>query len=209
MTLPFHSARVPADIWHRLCAWRAGPEGVAFVNRLGDKLRLNSGNASRLADEYVRFLALAVTGTGTTVPPRIIDAAWHLHQLDTCVWSDRFCPEVLGRTLMPGPARPPPWRDPGYAETRERYVEADGMSPPVDIWPDAMGHLCMRLFGWLVLLMVAVLGLWLITMIIGVKALASVVLACLFACVGAIALMSFRLPMRSGEGNDLSGGWWG
>lgn len=202
------SAKVPSDLWERLLEWRSGPDGQSFVARLDSAFTLEDGNAARLADEYIRFLALAATGPVAPVPSRIIDEVWRWHSLDPSVWRDRFCPQVLGRALQYEAGPTPHWRDPGYDKTRERYRAAFGKRPPKDIWPDAWGHLRLRLFPWFVLL-VCVAGT--VTMVLWVPLSAIwLVPGCLFSLGIAISAYQASVPVHRGERRaDTSGGWWG
>jgi hypothetical protein len=210
--LPQVSGRVDPALWSRLRAWREGPEGVAFVLRLDEKLQLKPGAATRLADEYVRFLALCLSAGETMAPSAIVDEAWHLHLLDSRTYFDRFCPEVLGRVLHHAPGRPPPDKDPAHERTREVYATAFGHAPPPDIWPDAAGHRRLRMFRWA---FVGWIGVFICTVLLflsGNEPFGVPLFVMLFAGVWILAFLQAQLPMRkgerssSGDGGDGCGG---
>ena len=95
---------------------------------------LTPAKARAVLQEYRRFLHLAATGPGPTVPSPLIDAVWHLHLVDTRAYAD-WCDRALGRFIHHSPGRAPQRDDPAYADTLARYQATFGAPPPARIWP--------------------------------------------------------------------------
>ena len=110
--------------------------------------RLTATKARAVLQEYRRFLHLAATGPGPTVPSPQIDAVWHLHLVDTRAYAD-WCDKALGRFIHHSPGRAPQRNDPAYAQTLARYRATFGHPPPPRIWPSPM---MLRAAGWMVAL---------------------------------------------------------
>ncbi len=135
------------EMWQRLMEWRDRADGKDFVRLLEKELNLKPANAPRLADEYLRFLALAVATDEAAAPPKIIDQAWRLHRRDE--WGyEVFCRRVLVGHPHHTFDRPPPDRDPAYEQIRARYAEMFGVPPPPDLWPDASAYRKQRRMDW-------------------------------------------------------------
>src|SRR5215204_3251945 len=72
---------------------------VPFSTRLRREQDWSVPFASRVLDEYRRFLFLAATHGELMVPSEAVDQAWHLHMLDTRAYWDELCARVVGRPL--------------------------------------------------------------------------------------------------------------
>ncbi len=137
-------SRTPADhpVWTALSHYSIGPEDAAlpFVERLARENGWSRAEADRVIGEYKRFCFLAVTADHPVTPSDQVDQAWHLHLTYTRDYWERFCPQVLGRSLHHGPTAG--GRQEGqryftqYAETLRSYERVFG-TPPADLWPDA------------------------------------------------------------------------
>ncbi len=88
-------------LWERLQRYRFDPTPAAhpFERRLASAQRWPLGKASRVVEEYRRFVYLAVVADAAVTPSRAVDAAWHLHLIDSRRYWEEFCPVVLGRPL--------------------------------------------------------------------------------------------------------------
>jgi hypothetical protein len=95
--------------------------------------------------EYKKFCFLAVTAGHDVTPSDAVDQVWHLHLTYTRDYWDRFCPDVLGRTLHHGPtAGGKAEGDRFYAQytqTLARYEAVFGACAPTDLWPGAAQRL--------------------------------------------------------------------
>lgn len=122
-------------LWERIEAFELDE---TFESKLAREQGWTRLHARRVIREYKRFLYLAVTGAGLTVPSDAVDQAWHLHVCDTRSYLEDLCDRVLGRMLHHLPSRggAAEWRrhTEGYAETLARYERRFG-TPPADIWP--------------------------------------------------------------------------
>jgi hypothetical protein len=95
-------------------------------------------------EEYKRFAFLAVVADHQVTPCDAVDQAWHLHLTYTRDYWERFCPEVLGRSLHHGPTA-------GGAAEAQRYFEQYAATlksyeavfgpAPADLWPSAARRL--------------------------------------------------------------------
>lgn len=128
-------------LWERLQRYRFDPTQVAhpFERRLASAERWPLGKASRVVEEYRRFVYLAVVADHAVTPSRAVDAAWHLHLIDSRRYWEEFCPVVLGRPLHHEPGRGGPsdraHHRTQYARTLTSYRRCFGTAPPPDIWP--------------------------------------------------------------------------
>lgn len=137
-------SRTPADhpVWTALSHYSIGLEDAAlpFAERLARENGWSRAEADRVIEEYKRFCFLAVTAEHPVTPSDQVDQAWHLHLTYTRDYWERFCPQVLGRSLHHGPTAG--GRAEGqryfiqYAETLRSYERVFG-TPPADLWPDA------------------------------------------------------------------------
>ncbi|MDB5707705.1 MAG: hypothetical protein JWN66_4821 [Sphingomonas bacterium] len=134
-------------VWAALSLYLIGPPDAAlpFSARLARENGWNEAFAARVIEEYKRFCFLAVTGNGEMTPSDAVDQAWHLHLTYSRDYWERFCPEILGRSLHHGPTagggdeRHRYFEQ--YAETLKAYEIAFGEVPPADVWPGAVRRL--------------------------------------------------------------------
>lgn len=91
------------------------------------------------ADEYRKFICLAVTSPHPVTPSQIVDEVWHTHLMFTRDYWERLMP------LLPKPLHHEPGTGaPGdaehfaaqYVQTLEAYQEAFGSPAPAAYWPD-------------------------------------------------------------------------
>lgn len=144
--------RLPATyrdhpVWASLFPYNIGPDDAAlsFAARLARENGWSAGHAARVIGEYKRFCFLAVIGDREVTPSDAVDQAWHLHLTYSRDYWERFCPEILGRSLHHGPTagggdeRHRYFEQ--YAETLKLYEQVFGEAAPSDIWPGAARRL--------------------------------------------------------------------
>lgn len=130
-------------LWSRLQGMSIGPDEAAlpFVDRLARDNAWSLGLATRVVEEYRRFLYLAYVADHPVTPSDAVDQAWHLHLTYTRSYWDDLCAHVLGRPLHHGPTSGGPDErrryDAQYRATLRSYEHEFGEPPPADIWPDA------------------------------------------------------------------------
>jgi len=130
-----------STLWERLQGYRFDPTTVdhPFERRLASAERWSLRKARRVVEEYRRFVFLALVADHAVTPSRAVDAAWHLHLLDTRGYWEEFCPAVLGRPLHHEPGRgatsESARHQEQYARTLTAYRRCFGTDPPPDIWP--------------------------------------------------------------------------
>jgi len=116
-----------------------GEQALPFAARLARENGWDHGYATRVIDEYRRFVYLVATGDGELTPSDEVDQAWHLHLVYTRSYWKRMCGGILGRELHHLPTRG--GRAEGerfaaqYAATLADYEREFGHPPPADIWP--------------------------------------------------------------------------
>jgi hypothetical protein len=134
-------------VWVRLVSYLIGPTGAAlsFNDRLARENGWSRSHADRVIFEYKRFCFLAATGKDPVTPSDAVDQVWHLHLTYTHDYWDRFCPEILGRSLHHGPTSGGGAEQQRYytqyAQTLKSYEEVFEQCPPVDLWPNAAKRL--------------------------------------------------------------------
>lgn len=128
-------------MWAKLEGFQFDDEDAVF----GFEARLARENgwsrefASRVIQEYRRFLLLAMCAGHPVTPSDEVDQAWHLHLVYTRSYWERLCRDVLGRPLHHGPTKG--GRAEGekfadwYDKTHESYARFFSSKPPADIWP--------------------------------------------------------------------------
>jgi hypothetical protein len=116
-----------------------GPAAYTFIDKLMKEQGWSRAYAEGAVREYKRFLVLGTMGRGVT-PSEVVDTVWHQHLTYTVSYWDRLCGEVLGRPFHHHPTRGGSEEDDKHArwyrETRRRYEETFGESPPTAYWPD-------------------------------------------------------------------------
>lgn len=130
------------DLWERIVAHKLDDPAASltFTARLAREGGWGIRHASRVVDEYRRFVFLAMTAGHAVTPSEDVDQAWHLHLLYTRDYWGTFCSEVLGKPLHHGPTRGGPSEavryDDQYRRTLGAYAQAFDADPPADIWPE-------------------------------------------------------------------------
>ena len=129
-------------MWAKLEGFQFDEEDAVFdfEARLAKENGWSREFASRVIQEYRRFLLLAMCAGHPVTPSDEVDQAWHLHLVYTRSNWDDLCRDVLGRPLHHGPTKG--GRAEGekfadwYDKTRESYSRIFGSEPPADIWPE-------------------------------------------------------------------------
>jgi uncharacterized protein (TIGR04222 family) len=111
-----------------------------FSQRLARENEWPRGYATRVIEEYKRFLYLAMIAEKPVTPSDAVDQAWHLHLCYTRSYWDDLCRDVLGMPLHHGPSQGGSAEHRRYFEQYERtlslYAEVFDAPAPSDIWPD-------------------------------------------------------------------------
>ncbi len=112
---------------------------LAFSQRLARENIWTHNYASRVIEEYKRFMFLAVAAGHQVTPSEQVDQVWHLHLVYTREYWDDFCGEVLGQRVHHGPtkggrAEADRFRS-QYQQTLNSYQKWFHEVPPPDIWP--------------------------------------------------------------------------
>lgn len=112
---------------------------LPFTARLAREQGWTHVFAGRVAEEYKRFVALAMLSGHPVTPSEEVDQAWHLHMVYTESYWHRLCRDTLGRELhhqptLGGAEEGGKFRD-WYGKTLEGYRRIFGTEPPRDIWP--------------------------------------------------------------------------
>ncbi|XQA69169.1 TIGR04222 domain-containing membrane protein [Xanthomonas sacchari] len=134
-----------AALWQRLQADGFG-EGetalAAFERRVAEEAGVSPALATHLVEEYRRFCFLACVAGEEITPSPLVDQAWHAHLTDTREYWQRFCPQILRRTLHHHPGRGDPADaarfQAQYAATLAQYRHYFG-EPPTACWPAPAG----------------------------------------------------------------------
>ena len=130
------------ELWKRLQDFDLdGDAAFPFTRRLTRDNAWSPQFAMRVAEEYKKFLFLAVESGHPVTPSDEVDQAWHLHLCYTRSYWDELCAQVLERPLHHGPTRggaqeSAKFND-WYARTLDSYREHFDCEPPSDIWPAA------------------------------------------------------------------------
>lgn len=135
--------RTHSELWQRIETFAIDPAGatLTFADRLARENGWSRGYARRVADEYKRFVFLAMVAGHEVTPSDEVDEAWHLHLTYTRSYWDDLCRNVLGKPLHHIPTRGGPSERSRHVEQYNRtlasYEEYFGHVPPADIWPPA------------------------------------------------------------------------
>ena len=111
----------------------------SFTARLAREIGWKPDYASRMVEEYKRFVYLGIRAGHEVTPSDAVDQAWHLHLTYSQNYWDKICKDVLEMPLQHGatkggkPEAEKYWEQ--YHRTLDSYQELSGESPPVDIWP--------------------------------------------------------------------------
>ena len=117
-----------------------GDEDLTFSLRLARENQWTQDYATRVIDEYKRFVFLASAAGHPVTPSDQVDQVWHLHLTYTKSYWEKLCGQVLGTPLHHGPTRGGTEEadkfDRWYRSTIESYTRFFGHEPPAQIWPD-------------------------------------------------------------------------
>jgi len=112
--------------------------GTSFEAALALRQRWSLGFASRVTDEYRRFLYLAAIAGVEVTPSQYVDEAWHLH-LALPHYREIMCGKILGRPLdhRPGTGTPEDEArcERQYEQTLALYERIFEEPAPGDVWP--------------------------------------------------------------------------
>jgi hypothetical protein len=112
--------------------------GTDFEAALAALMGWNVRFATRVTDEYRRFLYLAAVARAEVTPSQFVDEAWHLH-LSLPHYRDVLCGRILGRPLEHRPSTGTADDDARcarqYEETLALYERLFEEPAPEDIWP--------------------------------------------------------------------------
>ena len=123
-------------VWQRLSEFELDDCDaiLPFSKRLARENGWPIDYARRVADEYKRFLYLAVTQGVPVTPSDEVDQAWHLHLLYSRHYWGELCGKVLKTDLHHGPTRGGSNETNKYREWYERtlhlYETCFGEAPP-------------------------------------------------------------------------------
>lgn len=114
---------------------------LPFSRRLARENAWTVGFASRVIEEYKRFIYLACVSDAPVTPSDEVDQAWHLHLAYTRSYWDELCETALRRKLHHGPTkggkREGEKFDAWYERTKAFYATEFDTPPPIDIWPSS------------------------------------------------------------------------
>jgi uncharacterized protein (TIGR04222 family) len=132
--------REQSALWQRLREFQIDDPAASFPfsDRLARENSWTRGYALRVAEEYKRFVFLAMVAGFEVTPSEDVDEAWHLHLTYTQSYWNGLCRDVLGKPLHHVPTRGPidaSRHFEQYANTLASYAEWFGHSAPPDIWP--------------------------------------------------------------------------
>lgn len=117
---------------------------LPFTSRLAREQGWTHAYASRVVDEYKRFMVLAVAAGHPVSPPPDVDQAWHLHLLYTRSYWQQFCGEVLRREVHHEPTEGGGQESEKFAnwyqQTCESYQRIFGEQAPEAVWPLPAKH---------------------------------------------------------------------
>ncbi|MEH6460039.1 TIGR04222 domain-containing membrane protein [Chitinimonas sp. JJ19] len=112
---------------------------LPFCSKLAQQNGWSRDYATRVVQEYRRFVLLALCSGHVASPSDAVDQAWHQHLCDSRDYWERFCPQVLRQTLHHEPSRGGQQQDSHYRDlyqqTLASYQRLFGVAPPADIWP--------------------------------------------------------------------------
>jgi hypothetical protein len=134
-------------VWVALSKYSIGPDGakLSFARRLARENGWSETHAARVIAEYKRFCFLAMAAGHEVTPSDAVDQAWHLHLTYTRDYWERFCLQVLGRSLHHSPTAGGSDEQhrffQQYAETLKAYARVFGENAPPDLWPKAARRL--------------------------------------------------------------------
>ena len=129
------------ELWQRIDVYSLDDRGsdFSFTARLARDNQWSLPFATRVVDEYKRFVFLAISCDHPVTPSDEVDQAWHLHMVYTRSYWDEFCGDVLRCALHHGPTRGGQQEAEKFVDqyeaTQNSYRDKFGEPPPADIWP--------------------------------------------------------------------------
>jgi hypothetical protein len=127
-------------LWTRLNEYEldAIDSEFPFSKRLARENSWTLDYAKRVINEYIRFVFLAMTSNHPVTPSDEIDQVWHLHLIYTKAYWEEFCKDIIRTSFHHHPTKGgkkegEKFRN-WYAKTKQAYIEAFGVAPPIDIW---------------------------------------------------------------------------
>jgi len=132
-----------ASLWNRICDFTLEDPAASFsfTQRLARDNHWSLPFATRVVEEYKRFMFLAVVCDHVVSPSDAVDQVWHLHLVYTRSYWDEFCGEVLQHPIHHGPTRGGKTETTKfvdlYDKTKRSYFDKFGVEPPVEIWPSS------------------------------------------------------------------------
>jgi uncharacterized protein (TIGR04222 family) len=127
------------DLWGRLAAFDVDGDAQPgyFVEKLARENGWSRDYATRVLEEYRRYVYLACTADHVVVPSDQVDVVWHQHLVDTEQYWEVFCKTVLDRPLhhLPSKGGQLDRHMALYLRTMHAYADAFDCEPPRDIWP--------------------------------------------------------------------------
>ena len=136
-----------STVWTKLQQYRIDepvdgkPPALPFERRLARENGWTIAYATRIVEEYKRFIYLALFGGHPVCPSDEVDQCWHMHMTFTRSYWDRLCKQVLGIPIHHDPSRGGKSEDikhdDMYAKTKLAYERVFGAKPPEDIWPSS------------------------------------------------------------------------
>ena len=130
-----------SDLWARLRDFSLDDPDAAlpFSQRLARENDWSPAFASRVIEEYKRYLYLCARAGHPCTPSDEVDQAWHLHLCYTRSYWDELCGKVLRFPLHHGPTAGGDQEQEKFANWYDRtlvsYQSAFGSPPPGNIWP--------------------------------------------------------------------------
>lgn len=116
-----------------------GDSPLPFSKRLARDNDWSPAFASRVVEEYKKFVFLAMEAGHLVTPSDEVDQAWHLHLCYTRSYWDQMCGQVLGRPLHHGPTKGGAQERAKYTNLYEKTLDSYrahfASEPPSDIWP--------------------------------------------------------------------------
>ncbi|MEC3874099.1 glycine-rich domain-containing protein [Chryseobacterium salviniae] len=130
-------------LWKRLQNFSLDHPNAAFPfsKKLAKEENWTERFTAKAIEEYKKFVYLCCTLPNGASPSEIVDKVWHMHLIYTRNYWEKFCPEILQRTLHHHPSnggqkeneKHKTW----FNETLKSYREIFQQEPPQEIWkPD-------------------------------------------------------------------------
>ncbi|MCB1378899.1 MAG: hypothetical protein KDK89_11105 [Alphaproteobacteria bacterium] len=113
-----------------------GAQALApFMDLLQKQMGWNANMATRVIEEYRKFLFLAMRAGHQVIPPGVINDVWMLHLQNAQNYWEQLGQMIADRPMAGGldaksfSSMIDPWK-----QTLESYEKIFGTKPPMDIW---------------------------------------------------------------------------